>query len=354
MANVLPFKSGLYVPTLTLNKKIPIVYRDEYNVSLFNVEKLYTKIDWKRWKKAIEKLKLPLKLIFSPPKATIHDLKLVHGLSYLEQLEEKESEKASGELIAYVTGINLATFLPKCLRRKLLDSFKYQTGGSVLAGKLAMERGWSINMGGGFHHASGALGGRDFCFYADVTLLIHFVIAAYPERVKTVLVVNLDAHLGNGVAYDFGLQNEYNSGSNRYSNTSNNAAYIYVLDIYNKDINPRDNIAKNMVDRKVELSSYTGDAEYLEVVEKNVERSLNEFCPNFVVYIAGTSIMKGDSSGQLSVSGDGIVARDEIVFKKVVRERNIPMATLMCGGQNAEIFATSIMNLSKKKLIDTW
>jgi len=33
----------------------------------------------------------------------------------------------------------------------------------------ALERGWAINVGGGFHHASGRRGGG-FCIYADISL----------------------------------------------------------------------------------------------------------------------------------------------------------------------------------------
>lgn len=48
-----------------------------------------------------------------------------------------------------------------------------QVGGTILAAKLAKERGWAINVGGGFHHCCGAKGGG-FCAYADISLCIHF------------------------------------------------------------------------------------------------------------------------------------------------------------------------------------
>jgi histone deacetylase 11 len=50
-----------------------------------------------------------------------------------------------------------------------------QAGGSVLAGKLAVERGWAINLGGGFHHACAYMGTKGgYCIYADITMLIEF------------------------------------------------------------------------------------------------------------------------------------------------------------------------------------
>lgn len=69
---------------------------------------------------------------------------------------------------------------------------RFQTGGSILAGKLALERGWAINIGGGFHHCSANKGGG-FCVYADITLLIKFLFK-YDSRVQTAMIVDLDAH----------------------------------------------------------------------------------------------------------------------------------------------------------------
>ena len=40
-----------------------------------------------------------------------------------------------------------------------------------MSGKLAIEHGWSINIGGGFHHCSSTRGGG-FCVFADISLLI--------------------------------------------------------------------------------------------------------------------------------------------------------------------------------------
>ena len=70
---------------------------------------------------------------------------------------------------------------------------RFQVGGSVLAGELAIHRGWAINIGGGFHHCSGNKGGG-FCSYADITLLIKWLFKFYPHRVKTAMIVDLDAH----------------------------------------------------------------------------------------------------------------------------------------------------------------
>lgn len=127
---------------------------------------------------------------------------------------------------------------------------RYQTGGSILAGKLALERGWAINIGGGFHHCSATKGGG-FCPYADITLLIKFLFKHYPKEVQKVMIVDLDAHQGNGYEHDF----------------KNNAS-IYIMDVFNKWIYPCDKEAKEAIRRKVQLDFLINDDAYLSIVEK--------------------------------------------------------------------------------------
>ena len=54
--------------------------------------------------------------------------------------------------------------------------------------------------------------------------------------------------------------------------------------------------------RKVELYSYTRDAEYLRLVRKHVKEALEEFSPQLIVYNAGTDVLEGDPLGALSIS----------------------------------------------------
>ena len=332
-SNDIIFNSKFSSKKITRNQ-IPIVYRKEYNIELFGLEKFYKyPYNPKRWKKVMKQLNIPLEKIISPNKVSEIDLLLIHSSQYLKDIEKRREEmvKVMGEFTPP------AIFFPICVRRKILDSFKYQTGGSILASLLAMERGWSINIGGGFHHASGIFNGHKLCFYADITLAVKFIFDTYPNRIKTVLIIDLDAHPGIGVAYDF---------------TADRINDVHILDIYNKDNCDQGLVTFYPIRQKVEMCSYIRDAAYLEFVTYHVERSLITSDPDFVIYIGGTGILNGDSSGKLSVSREGILQRDEIIFEKVVRQRNIPITMLMCEGQNCAVFAESILNLKKKKYID--
>ena len=66
------------------------------------------------------------------------------------------------------------------------------------AGKLAMQRGWAINIGGGFHHCHAKKGGG-FCAYADITLCIKYLFERMSDTVKKAMIVDLDAHQVSGM-----------------------------------------------------------------------------------------------------------------------------------------------------------
>jgi histone deacetylase 11 len=151
-------------------------------------------------------------------------------------------------------------------------------------GQASAGAGLGDKRRGGFHHCSGSKGGG-FCVYADITLLIHFVFNHHPRTVQNVMILDLDAHQGNGYQRDF-----------------KDNPNVYIIDVYNKGIYPFDGRAKDYINRKVELRHFTEDGEYLDEVAKNFDEALREFSPQLIVYNAGTDILKGDPLGCLSVS----------------------------------------------------
>ncbi|VEN50647.1 unnamed protein product [Callosobruchus maculatus] len=324
------FQTNLY---MNISKEQwPIVYRKEYNVNFMGLEKLHP-FDARKWKNIYKLLRenglINKKTVVVPNEATREDLLMVHTKKYLKSL------KCSLHVAQIAEIIPLAVVPNYIVQRAYLKPMRYQTGGSILAGKLALDRGWAINIGGGFHHCSASRGGG-FCIYADITLLIKFLLYHFPRKVGKVMIVDLDAHQGNG--YEIDCKDNSN---------------IYILDVYNKWIYPRDKEAAKAIRRKVQLDFYTDDEEYLRTVSSNLNEALNEFVPDILIYNAGTDVLQGDRLGGLSVSEKGIIKRDEIVFRQAVL-RKIPIVMLTSGGylkKTAAVIANSIMNLYKEGLI---
>ena len=65
--------------------------------------------------------------------------------------------------------------------------------GVLQAVGLALEHGWSINLGGGMHHASYDTGGG-WCVYDDWTPALRMLRRASQGRVQKALMIDLDAH----------------------------------------------------------------------------------------------------------------------------------------------------------------
>ncbi|XP_018565270.1 histone deacetylase 11 [Anoplophora glabripennis] len=310
----------------------PIIYRKEYNVNFMGLEKLHP-FDAHKWKNVYKFLNeeglINEKTVVVPNEATKEDLLMVHSKRYLKKLNCSLYVAKIAEVFALVV-------VPNCLvQSAYLRPMRFQTGGSILAGKLALDRGWAINIGGGFHHCCATKGGG-FCAYADITLLVKFLFFHFPRKVRRVLIVDLDAHQGNGYERDF-------------KGKSN----VYIMDVFNKWIYPWDTEAKKAIRKKVELDFFVSDESYLKVVKRNLTEALAEFDPQIMIYNAGTDILKGDKLGGMSISEKGIIKRDELVFREAI-SRSIPIVMLTSGGylkKTAKVIADSIVHLYKEGLI---
>ncbi|KMZ59739.1 Histone deacetylase 2 [Zostera marina] len=314
------------------SSKVPVIYSSSYDISFFGIEKLHP-FDSSKWGRICGYLvkdgTLKKNQIVEPLEASEDDLLVVHSKSYLKSLENSWN-------VAIIVEVPPVAFIPNFLvRSRVLVPFRKQVGGTVLAAKLAKERGWAINVGGGFHHCSAERGGG-FCVYADISLCIHFAFVQL--NISRVMIIDLDAHQGNGHERDFG-----------------NDGRVYILDIYNAGIYPLDFEAEKGIDQKVKLVSGTKTEEYLEKLNRALEEASARFVPEMVIYNAGTDILDGDQLGRLKISCDGVITRDEKVFR-FAKKLNAPLLMVTSGGYmktNARVIANSITNLSAKKLIDT-
>ncbi|XP_030853161.1 histone deacetylase 11 isoform X1 [Strongylocentrotus purpuratus] len=333
-------KSKLYVNVEP--HQWPIIYSPDYNISFLGFEKLHP-FDSGKWGKVYNLLKKEGmfcdETTVCPLEATEDDLLVAHTKQYISRLKKDISEGFPkwSISVAGITEIPPVALLPNYIvQKKVLRPLRLQTGGSILAAKLAMERGWAINIGGGFHHCSSKQGGG-FCAYADITLALRFLF--HQGTIKKAMILDLDAHQGNGHERDFMQDKES----------------VYILDVYNRHIYPRDGFAKRGISRKVEVNYFIADEQYMTLVASNLEAALNEFVPDILVYNAGTDSLEGDPLGALSITPQGIIKRDMMVFEFARdRPKPIPIVMVTSGGyqrNNADIIAASILNLWRRGLI---
>ncbi|CAI0448399.1 unnamed protein product [Linum tenue] len=233
--------------------KVPLIYSPAYDIAFLGIEKLHP-FDSSKWGRVCQFLisagVLDKKRIVEPIEASKDDLLVVHSEAYLESL--KSSPNVAMMVEDYTVQVPPVAMFPNCLvQKKLLYPFRKQVGGTVLAAKLAKERGCAVNVGGGFHHCSSERGGG-FCVYADISLCIHYAFARL--NISRVMIIDLDAHQGNGHERDFSADKR-----------------VYILDMYNPGIYPFDYEASRYIDQKVEVMSGTTTDVYLSRLDDALE-----------------------------------------------------------------------------------
>ena len=194
---------------------------------------------------------------------------------------------------------------------------------------LASAHGWAINLSGGYHHAKADEGGG-FCFFSDIAIAARRVLRDRDHAV--ILVIDLDAHQGNGYASIF-------RGDPR----------IQILDVYNADIYPHDEEAKQYIQFRYPIASRSADETYLAVIREAIPPAIERTRPDIIFYIAGADIYEGDTLGCLCVSQGGIIARDEFVFGQAFMN-GVPVLMVGGGGyadETGSIVGESIVNLLK-------
>src|SRR5262249_51482262 len=119
------------------------------------------------------------------------DLLRIHSPEYLDSLRDRR-------VLGRILEVPLVRYVPAFLVAwRVLRPMRWATGGTVLACRLALERGLAINLGGGYHHAGPKRAGG-FCAFADVPLAL--LTLQEEGKLGTALVVDTDAHQGNGTA----------------------------------------------------------------------------------------------------------------------------------------------------------
>ncbi|MFQ6049581.1 MAG: histone deacetylase family protein [Candidatus Paceibacterales bacterium] len=141
----------------------------------------------------------------TPEPATKEDLKLAHSQEYIEAMEKASAGIILPNIFQYTTVDNLdpsTGYLP----RGIDWATRVAVGTSLAAAKLVLEGKFkkAISVGGGLHHAKRKRG-EGFCIYNDVAICAKKLLK---KGVKRILILDTDAHAGNGTAEAFYEENQ--------------------------------------------------------------------------------------------------------------------------------------------------
>jgi acetoin utilization deacetylase AcuC-like enzyme len=192
--------------------------------------------------------------------------------------------------------------------KSLVEASFLCAGGSILAARLALERGFGINLAGGFHHAFPDHG-EGFCVFNDVAIAIRDV--QHQKRIRRAVVIDVDVHQGNGTAAIF-----------------RDDPSVFTFSIHEEENYPA---VKPPSDRDIGLETGADGGTYLAALEHWVPAILAQHQPQLVAYVAGADPFEEDQLGRLRLTREDLRRRDRLVFGACVKE-SIPVACFLAGG----------------------
>lgn len=209
--------------------------------------------------------------------------------------------------------------------RQMVQAYFLAAGGTILAAKKALERGMAMNIGGGFHHAF-AGHGEGFCAINDVAVAIRLLQSE--GLIRKAAVVDCDVHHGNGTASIFGSD-----------------ATVFTFSIHQRDNYPSEKPPSSL---DIHLPDATGDQDYLSSLGEAVSPIIAGYKPDLVMYVAGADPFLDDQLGGLSLTKEGMLTRDRLVFETAFRHR-VPVCVTLAGGYAHQLSDTVELHVQTYK-----
>jgi len=272
-----------------------LIYSDQYDLNLGS--HVFPSIKYRLIKERVlrDGVAQPEDFV-EPPAASDDDIALVHHRDYIRKLQ-------TGKL-SYMEILRLEIpYSPELVRAVWLSA-----GGSILAGKLAIQDRVSVNVGGGFHHAYPDHG-EGFCVLNDIAIAIRSLQKS--REIERAITVDCDVHQGNGTAAIFGGDPS-----------------VFTLSIHQENNYPYPKPPSSL---DINLPDRVDDDGYLAALGEGIDKALAEFEPQLMIYVAGADPYREDQLGGLKLTLEGLEKRDRLVFEKAGAKK-IPVAVTFAGG----------------------
>jgi acetoin utilization deacetylase AcuC-like enzyme len=199
------------------------------------------------------------------------------------------------------------------LNQRLIERELRIAQGTIDGCFFAAKDGIAFNVAGGTHHA-GSNWGEGFCMLNDQAIAAKYLIAN--KIYKSILIIDLDVHQGNGTAEI--LQHDPS---------------IFTFSMHGEKNFP---FRKEVSDLDIGLDAGIGDEEYLRMLEDTLPKLFVLQQPEFVFYLSGVDVLATDKLGKLNLSKAGCKERDKMVFQ-FCKDHSLPVQVSMGGGYSPEV-----------------
>ena len=201
------------------------------------------------------------------------------------------------------------------LNREMVDRTMASAQAFSHAVEQSLQHGYGASFAGGTHHAHYDQG-EGFCFFNDFAVNVRRMYKNFPQ--KKVLILDLDVHQGNGNSSI--LKEDLN---------------VFIVSLHGKHNYPYRKVDSHI---DIDFENDTNDEEYLKKLSE-VLFQLKKMNFDQIFYQAGVDTLKEDSFGKLSLTHEGLIQRDKMVFNWAFSEQ-IPLASAIGGGYAKDIHQT--------------
>ena len=300
-----------------------VIYSKNYNISLGLLNYLHP-FEGMKFKTIYDGLKHNPQIEFIEPSGPVS----------MEVVDEFLSS-VMRHLVRNANGIFQALEVPRIpfvsfsyLDRKILTPMRWGVAGTILGAKNALSDGgiyW--NLSGGYHHAF-QQNMEGFCIYNDVGICYQQLVKkGLLSPTDKILIIDTDAHHGNGNAYTF-MDNDR----------------VTILDVYNAGAYPTSGYTRERVNIPVPLPPGTDGSAYLESSKSAQEKLDGDYRMVFV--IAGTDVVLRDQLGGLSLNISDVAEREKMTIQ-TLNQHGIPAVVLGGGGYSKDSAASVIAAISE-------
>jgi acetoin utilization deacetylase AcuC-like enzyme len=186
-------------------------------------------------------------------------------------------------------------------------------GGTVAATRAVLSRDEVLaacHVAGGTHHAFYDYG-EGYCVFSDIAVAANIALKEFPEKVKQIVIIDLDVHQGNGNAVLF---------------QNNPRVFTFSMHCAQNYFSP-----KQLSNKDVEVEAGTADEQYLSTLQSWLPFLTKTLAPDLIFFQAGVDIHEKDRLGKLKISREGVSRRNRMVFG-AARRCGARIVTTMGGG----------------------
>jgi acetoin utilization protein AcuC len=268
-----------------------------------------------------ERLKIDFPIL-KAEKATDENLLLICEKEYIEFTKKyfeakNRGEEFNGRFFLYHSADNFPIGRPG----KIEEAARYIIGQAKMAADLVMEGKFEkvVSIGGGLHHAKRNYG-EGFCIYNDVAFCAKYLIEKY--NLKKVLVLDTDAHAGNGT-----LEYFYDNPRVLFIDIHQDPRTLYPGTgfVEQKGVGEGEGFKIN-----IPLPPFSGDESYKMVFEEVIEPVVKEFRPQIIIRNGGSDPHFSDPLTNLNLTIDGF---------KMIGEK-VKNLSKICNGKEIDLIAS--------------